>query len=297
MPSTCKLGQNIRDSHYPEILLSGFKFFLLPNHVIMALPCFPDVSAITHMSLSESFWLEYKETTRSCAIEKVYSTICGFLNNGCGGYIVFGVRDSDHMITGINPTTKDVDSFILNIDNIYHSQRIVTVDNPHKSIAVGTVMSNIVSAANGTKHLLVITIKPIPGNVYTFAGTVWHRLGASIFSEATSKTESPLYKAQKECELLKSERTRLQLERDSLKVSVKMYQSESDKIRDTYNKLKRDYTAVVDFSKTAVIRVMETEKEVSELRDILYTEILRQKAHAEKVLESKRSMLSYLLCC
>lgn len=172
--------------------------------------------------------------------------------------MVFGIRDTDNLITGVHPTGKDMDMFIRGIDSIYHNRIITTVSEPTKSIAVGAVSSAIVPATSGTKHLLVITVIPTPGMVYTTGGVKWHRLGASNFSEPTCKIESLSYQL-----------ATLQAEHDQLKEYAIRYQVERDTVKGTLKKLTAEYATLMTASKSIATRMDSAEKEVSELHKTL----------------------------
>lgn len=281
---------------------------------LTTIPAFPDVRTATHFPLPESSWMEYKQTLHSCTLDKVFATLCGLLNGG-GGYMVFGVRDSDGLITGVPAIGMAFDVFIRSIDNIYHSRCITTIDDPTKNISVGAVTTARVSAVSGTKHLLVITVRPEAGKVYQFGTTIWHRLGASNFCETTSKIESPT-----------SQIASLQAERDRLTRTITTLQSERDSARGSLAALRSNYTTLVSASKgfakriedtdteitslRATVSVMEeetktlsaraigAEKEATDLHATLFASILHHKMIAEEKLVSKRetSLLSYLLC-
>jgi predicted HTH transcriptional regulator len=214
---------------------------------------FPDVRYATHFPMPEGTNLEFKEGFAT-PMDKIFATICGILNAG-GGYMVFGVRDRDHAITGIRPRGKEYDRFLLNIDTIYHGHTVRTVDAPGDAIPLGTVTTCLVTAAEDIQ-MLVITMRPENGKFYETAdGVRWHRLSASNYRE---RVPQGVYTKKDVDDAVRNQRTVLE-------------------------RYRQDYSAVLGAAKQYLDKCNSLEKEVAELRDLLFKEILERKRAAEDV--------------
>ncbi len=124
----------------------------------------------------EGTHFEYKAGIRSCSIEKVYETICGFLNVG-GGYMIFGIDDDTLSINGVDNTKKEIDIFILRIDNIIHHGIIINHDG--LKLDRSNLIVDSLELHNG-KYLIIITVKSTPFTSYRLRdGTQIYRINAS----------------------------------------------------------------------------------------------------------------------
>lgn len=219
---------------------------------------FPDVRSATHFPLPEGTHLEFKEGFAT-PIEKLYATMCGILNAG-GGYLVFGVRDSDSAITGIHPRGKEYDKLLLKIDNVYHSQIIRTTDAPGDAIALGTITQSLVTAAMDM-FLLVVTMRPVEGKCYEMAdGVRWHRLGASNYRE---RLPQGIYT------------------KHDLDISVK---KERERCKAILEKYRKDYSDVLGAAKQHLDKCNSLQKELAEAHELLYKAILERKRDVEEEL-------------
>jgi predicted HTH transcriptional regulator len=219
---------------------------------------FPDVRSATHFPMPEGTHLEFKEGFAT-PMEKIFATMCGILNAG-GGYLVFGVRDSDYAITGIRPKGKEYDQLLLKIDNVYHGQAIRTTDEPSNSVAMGTVTTSLVPAATD-KFLLVLTMRPVPGKLYeTSEGVRWHRLSASNYRE---RMPVGVYTKKDLDAAVRSERQ---------KADAKLV------------KYIQDYSAVLGAAKQHLDKCNSLQKELAEAHELLYKQILDRKRAVEQEL-------------
>lgn len=88
--------------------------------------------------------LEYKELFQAKSITKYIETICGILNSGgrifdstarelcsLGGKLIFGIRD-DLLLVGLKSSAKDIDKFILGIDDITGNRQIIGITPTEK---------------------------------------------------------------------------------------------------------------------------------------------------------------------
>lgn len=135
-----------------------------------------DIVNLSKIPYPEGTHYEYKATIWSCTIQKVYETICGFLNVG-GGYMIFGIDDSTLRINGVRCTQKEIDEFILKIDKIYHKGLIIT--NEGLNLDRSNVKAESKILPNGN-HLIVITVKAAQWTSYLLKdGTQIYRMNAS----------------------------------------------------------------------------------------------------------------------
>ncbi len=124
----------------------------------------------------ESNTLEFKRGLNSCSLDKIYATLCAFLNNE-GGHLIFGVEDATYKICPILDN-KGLDTMCLNIDRAISNRSIITSDG--KNISPTAIKCFTIKIQNGS--LLVVKATPSPNTVYTTNdGTQWHRLSASNY--------------------------------------------------------------------------------------------------------------------
>jgi predicted HTH transcriptional regulator len=159
----------------------------------MILPSLPENLHTLHtFPHPEGKYFEFKSGIK-LPINKVYETLCGFLNEG-GGYMIFGINDRSLLMHGVNSYPKAIDRFILQIDNIHHSGRIVTFDN--KKLTTDNIKVELIRLDHSHSPLIVITCVPTLFISYKVShGSTIHRIGASNFrlgNLAASYTEEQL---------------------------------------------------------------------------------------------------------
>lgn len=138
----------------------------------------PSLEGLDSFPLPESATLEFKQTL-GAAKEKLTKTVCSFLNNR-GGYYVVGVRDAGHIIVGVEATTEQIDGFLLAVDNIYHLEHIL--DEFGNRLEPGEVEGSVIQLSS-EKKLVVVTVRPSGNKTYrTKDGNVYYRLGASVYT-------------------------------------------------------------------------------------------------------------------
>ena len=124
---------------------------------------------------SEGHQLEFKETLISA--EALARCVCAFLN-GSGGYLILGVRDRDLNICGLYCSEKDIDSFLLRCDNIFH-QGLVFSEEGHK-LSPKSVRATYKRI--GDKRLIFVQVVPEPERKYVcLNGVAYIRLSASNY--------------------------------------------------------------------------------------------------------------------
>jgi predicted HTH transcriptional regulator len=235
---------------------------------------FPHIDTTTaYFPYPESSTFEFKRKICSSSIDKIYATICAFLNTD-GGHIVFGVEDGTRKIVPLN-CDKLMDKFILIMDNVIRTKQIISTDGQ------GLIPYNLkCSILNFTVNtgLLIITVRPTPGKRYTLSdGTVWYRLSASNYRMSAQRET---YSSQQVNDTI-----------GKLKIQ---HQTEMDKIKTKMSDLQDDYKVILGVAKTMEASLDDVKKDMEVVKDMLHTLILKQKEDIEMAMaeEKQRSWLS-----
>ena len=144
---------------------------------------FPSLEGLTTFPYPEGMQFEFKKTFTSVnrsikTKDKLYQTICAFLNTQ-GGYLIYGIDDETREIHGV-PTTKELDAFLLKVDNIYHSNILMQEDG--SPLVPGTIVATVVPVASQTANLCVVKVIPTKGLSCIFhSGEKYVRLSASNY--------------------------------------------------------------------------------------------------------------------
>ncbi len=166
-----------------HILNTDFYYILIdimhnPSNKVNDKPPFPDIEYLNTLDVfpfSENKYFEFKGNYQHFD-GKINSVICSFLN-AKGGYIICGIDDKTLEIKGIINSQKDIDNIILDIDNIYHTSRIIET-NYMTFLDPDNILAEVIQHKNG--KLIVITVTPTEGCKYQLHnGEVYVRLNAS----------------------------------------------------------------------------------------------------------------------
>jgi hypothetical protein len=155
---------------------------------LIPLPTDEEIRTLHKFPYNEGRHYEFKSSIQ-CPKGKVLPTLCGFLNVG-GGHMIFGVADNLN-INGFTATTKDLDTFLLFVDNIVRNSHIVKGIN-NETIAPEQLTSRLIHL-DDTRHVLIISVSSDEGIRYQIKdGTVYYRLNASNYRVTTDRyfTES-----------------------------------------------------------------------------------------------------------
>ncbi len=146
---------------------------------------FPSIEGLTTFPYPEGIQFEFKKTFTSVARsvktkDKLYQTICAFLNTQ-GGYLIYGIDDETREIHGVPITkSKELDAFLLKVDNIYHSN--ILMQENGTPLVPGTVVATIVPVTKYQTHLCIVKVTPTPGVTCIFhSGEKYVRLSASNY--------------------------------------------------------------------------------------------------------------------
>jgi predicted HTH transcriptional regulator len=207
----------------------------------LTLPPLPEFSDVEEFPALESDWLEFKESPASITIgNKGLPLIIGMLNTA-GGYIVIGVKDATRQIVGIR-TSKEYDLLCLAIDKIYHNKNIVTTNGSYLNPGCVRV-THVVTTRD--QVVGVITVRPVKGEKYrSHDGSIYHRLSASNYKEATYTTPLTALEVQRvvESEVARSQHALIkkvkELEKKNVVLSKKVV-SYADHIRNQTEALQK----------------------------------------------------------
>jgi predicted HTH transcriptional regulator len=141
------------------------------------IPVIPeDIASMWTAPFPEGKNVEYKESIR-LPIWKVYQTLCAMLNEG-GGHMIFGIRDEDLKILGLNVHDKEIDLFILQIDNIIHQGHIITISG--NRLTTVNLNIRVVPLGNRRRKIIIVTVTPSLFTSYMLRnGSIFNRLNAS----------------------------------------------------------------------------------------------------------------------
>ncbi len=105
----------------------------------------------------------------------IYQTMCAFLNSG-GGHIILGIDDATHKIVGISQNRKEIDKYLLSIDNLIRNRALQTTTG--EGLSQNEITTEVIPW--GEKWIILHTILPKPDTKYQFSnGEVLVRLNAS----------------------------------------------------------------------------------------------------------------------
>ena len=229
------------------------------------LPIMPSDAELSRMESfpwSESHYLEFKETLITS--EKLYQCVCAFLN-GSGGYLILGIRDYNLRICGLSECTtiKDVDTFLLKCDNIFHQGFILTTER--KRIEPGCVFAEL-KYLDKKRRIVIVKIQPTPNVRYMcYDGMQYVRLSASNYKITGEQYYNP----------------------DIVRKRVVI------NIRENYSSI---IQILQDQVKQNISKVSKFQIELNSTTDLLFKKILDEKMRMERELRT-RNWLWYILCC
>ena len=145
----------------------------------MILPVLPpdqELKALKTFPYNEGRHIEFKSSIQ-CAKHKVLPTVCSFLNVG-GGHMIFGVAD-DLTVNGFSATTKDLDTFLLYIDNIVRNGHLMKENG--EGIRPEQITTRLIRL-DETRNILILTVVGEQGVRYQLKeGVVYYRMNASNY--------------------------------------------------------------------------------------------------------------------
>ncbi len=135
-----------------------------------------DIASMRYAPFPEGQQVEYKESIW-LPIWKVYQTLCAMLNEG-GGHMVFGIRDHDLEIRGLFAQDKDIDRFVLSVDNIIHQGHIITITG--NRLTTKNLTIKVVPLEGRPRKIVIVTVIPSLFTSYMLRnGSIYNRLNAS----------------------------------------------------------------------------------------------------------------------
>jgi predicted HTH transcriptional regulator len=99
------------------------------------------------------------------------------LNEG-GGHMIFGVRDYDLEMCGLYTNDKEIDKFILQVDNLIHLGIIVTITG--ERLTTKNLTITVHKLTRVPRKIIIVTVKPSLFTSYMMRnGAMFNRLNAS----------------------------------------------------------------------------------------------------------------------
>lgn len=253
-----------------------------------------ELQTMTHFPYPEGENYEFKTSLKFGQL-KLYATICAFLNRS-GGYMIFGITD-DRKIVGCNHTSKEYDIFALEVDAIFHSKEIVKLSETPVRPATVTIKT-IVLATTG-KYVVVITVTPEEGETYAVKdGTVFVRANVSnaVLSGAKSKHyakwELDQMVAQQETIAKNYYDEKLGILLQQLAAKDKIIKENQVIAKQYFNELTTNKIIVGQYFNTIEkqkLNNMDISQKLSEIQEILFAKILREKDECEKKMREPKS--------
>lgn len=243
----------------------------------ISLPPIPPLKYKTRFSYPEGSQFEFKASGKH--IQKMYETICAFLNTG-GGYFLIGINDSG-IIDGI--PFVDVDPILLNVDNIIHQNRIANFKT--EDTITNSEISSKTFQVSPERYVVCIIVTPQTSDLYILKTSEhresFFRLNASNIRTKTSidvarfDYEERLTKARDELNVERNAHTALVFDMHKLTKQLKSVQKQVD-----------DATFVAK----SVREEAKSEREDAEVvLAMLHAHILENKEMWERELELKKS--------
>jgi len=194
---------------------------------------------------------QYEFKSNLCPGDKLVPTVCAFLNSG-GGYIVHGIEDTTLKIKGIDKTSKHIDTFLLNIDTIFHMRKIITQSGD--TINPSSVTTKIFKQRDN-KPIIVITIKPDINIKYQLIdGSIYYRINASNYKISTSRMYT---EAEVNSKIL---RVRGTMMKETNRV-MDLLQKRNKHLEDQVGKMSRD-TTCTDLERMLFTKILNDKEEV-----------------------------------
>lgn len=230
--------------------------------MLPVLPNDAELSRLDNFPWSESHYLEFKQTLIDS--DKLYQCVCAFLN-GSGGYLILGIRDYDLQMCGLaeSTTIKEVDTFLLKCDNIFHQGFILTTER--KRIDPGCVFAEL-KYLDKKRRIVIVKIQPTSNVRYMcYDGMQYVRLSASNYKITGEQYYNP----------------------DIVRKRVVI------NIRENYASI---IQILQDQVRQNVSKASKIQSELSTTTDLLFKKILDDKLRAERQLRAQ-NWLWYILCC
>lgn len=200
----------------------------------------------------EGLNFEFKQSFATERVNKIYETICAFLNTE-GGYIIFGIEDTNRRIIGLKQSNKQFDEFKQKIDQIYGGSLIHTKSN--NRLLPCTILCKMYTNSYG-KDLMYIAVKKYSEQCVIKNGATVYRANASNY-------------------IVKHEKMYTEAEH---KIYIKHI---TDAHKETTKTMCEQLNNEIKKSK-------KLEQKNAELEKLLITKILEDKAIAEKALEHEK---------
>ena len=238
------------------------------------LPSDYELVNMSHFPYPEGTHIEFKQSF--CNLNKLNKTICSFLNSN-GGYLISGVEDETCRIVGVRASIKDIDNYILSVDNIFHQKIILTNDGytidpgciKVKHLKLENNIDNIDNIDNKelqdgyNRYIIIVKIIPTEGKKYKLKdGSIFYRVNASNFKVSSEK----MFCLSELNYMINKTKNKMTTEYNTMFNYIK---KDNEKTNKELNKLK---------------------KQIKETNDILCSKILSEKKLKERELELEKEL-------
>ncbi len=151
---------------------------------MIELPTDNELINMSNFPCTEGPHIEFKQSF--CNVNKLNKTICSFLNSN-GGYLISGVEDETCRIIGVQATIKDIDNYILSVDNIFHQKIILTSEG--YTIHPSCIKVKCLKLKDKEDiYIIIVKIIPTEGKKYKLKdGSIFYRVNASNFKVSSEK--------------------------------------------------------------------------------------------------------------
>lgn len=222
----------------------------------------------------EGLIFEFKKSFEIKHTNKIYETICAFLNTE-GGHIIFGIEDENRQIIGLNKSSKEFDLFKLKIDQIYSRPEILTQSN--NVLQPCTILCKSYTNSHG-KELMYIAVKKNSEQCMLINGITVYRANASNYIAKHEKMYT-------ETEHKSDIRRVTDMHKDTTKTMCESLNKEIKK----YKELEQKTAELEKIINAKILEDNELKQKNAELEKLLIVKILEDKVIAEKKLEYEKS--------
>jgi len=237
-----------------------------------ALPTDQELKVIKTFPFNEGRHLEFKSSIQ-CSKHKVLPTVCGFLNVG-GGHMIFGIAD-DLTVTGFTSTVKDLDTFLLYIDNIVRNAHVMKENGD--MIKPEQITTRLIRL-DDTRNILILTVTSEDGTRYQLKeGVTYYRMNASNYRVTNDRYYTDAQVAM--------------MIRDK---AHQIHREYHDLLAGMEKELKRGFEEIVARDKALYDSLLSNAKvktDLAEVNRILAARILTEKIYMERLMARQRSCL------
>ena len=243
--------------------------------VLPPLPTDQELKVLKTFPYNEGRHLEFKSSIQ-CSKHKVLPTVCGFLNVG-GGHMIFGVAD-DLTVNGFSATAKDLDTFLLYIDNIVRNGHVMKEDGD--AIKPSQITTRLIRL-DDARNILILTVVSEDGVRYQLKeGVIYYRMNASNYRV----TNDRYYTDAQVAMMIRDKAHQIHKEYHGLLAGME-------------KELKRGFDEIAARDKAlheSLLSNAQAKTDLAEVNRILSIRILTEKLYMERLMARRRSCLWWI---